>query len=300
MILDIECTNCYHPATFMFETYDYNLHTSDDVFHYYRCTKCGLYFIFPIPDDLTVYYDSDYYNIPLTMMEFTHKALRERNKLDILRKINPGGRLLDIGAGYGSFAHLAMQAGYDVTAMEIDAACCRFMTEVVGIRAQRIDDLESALRNADSFDVITMWHVIEHLPEPSRTLKMAIERLSPNGILVIATPNPVSLQFALFKSRWVHVDAPRHLHLIPSSVLHFWNMGFNMKQILLSDSAQLNFGHSKFGWQRSLLNSLPQHVTHLGLSIFITRGIGLIISKLVSPLEHRNLYGPTYTAIYQK
>jgi len=77
----------------------------------------------------------------------------------------------------------------------------------------------AALRLASQPDVIALWHALEHLHDPWRLLEAACAKLANGGALMVAMPNPHSLQLRLFGRFWTHIDTPRHLHLVPSGVL---------------------------------------------------------------------------------
>ena len=128
----------------------------------------------------------------------------------------PGGRLLDVGCGSGEWL-LAMQAlGWTVDGVDFD------MEAVRAARERGVDafcgDLEARGFPEASFDAVTLNHVLEHVPDPQRTLTECHRILKPGGKLVISTPNTESLSHALFKGHWRGLEPPRHLHLfsIPS------------------------------------------------------------------------------------
>ena len=295
MSLEMKCPYCAKGTSLAFKTRDIHRNTTPDEFRYYRCVACELIFLSPVPTDLALYYQTQYYGIPSTEEELSRRASRESHKLKVLKNFKQDGRLLDIGAGIGSFAYLAKGVGYDVEAWEMDTVCCRFMTEVGGLRVQQIVDPSHALDNASTYDVITLWQVIEHLSQPWKTLDAAIEHLAPGGILVVATPNPDSLQFRLFKDDWVHVDAPRHLHLIPMRLLEAWMEKPGIRKRILSAQFGDNTDHDIYGWRESLKNRHTQRP--IRFSMFV---LGGIISKLIAPFERRSDRGTTYLGVFQK
>src|SRR5439155_4599400 len=127
--------------------------------------------------------------------------------------------LIEIGAGTGAFAVTAEAAGFDVTAIEMSEQCCRYLTEREGIEAICTDRPLDALSSLAPARAIVLWHVMEHLPNPAEVLERVAERLEPEGVLAIAVPNARSLQFRLLRSRWAHLDAPRHLSLTPADAV---------------------------------------------------------------------------------
>lgn len=92
-----------------------------------------------------------------------------------------------------------------------------------GIDVTQTADPAVALRElraqSRSFDAIALWHSIEHLSHPWKVLVEAMETLAPSGILLVSALNPESAQFRVFGKRWFHLDAPRHLYLLPISLI---------------------------------------------------------------------------------
>jgi cyclopropane fatty-acyl-phospholipid synthase-like methyltransferase len=244
--------------------------------------------------NLNDYYGEEYYEIPQDLEELAKRSEIERYKVDIVMRGKKEGRLLEIGSSYGSFAYLAKEAGYDVTCIEMDADCCVFLNEVVKVKAIDSGEITEAMESLGEFDIIVLWHVIEHVPEPWTMLETLSSHLSPNGILVISTPNPDSIQFKLFQARWVHLDAPRHIQLIPLNLLKemLAEAGLNFVHSISDDRGGL--GWNIYGWRRSFEN-YGRGVLGKALSLF-----GKAVSILVSQVERRNHNGSTYTAIFRK
>jgi hypothetical protein len=140
--------------------------------------------------------------------------------------------------------------------------------------------------------VIALWHVIEHLSDPWRMLETAAARLRPGGVLVLATPNPAALQFRLFGGRWTHVDAPRHLWLIPPRVLAARGEALGLAPRLQTTRDRGSLSQNRLGWQRSLVAA--------GLPRGVARRAGSFAGALAAPLESREGWGCAYTLVLQK
>jgi 2-polyprenyl-3-methyl-5-hydroxy-6-metoxy-1,4-benzoquinol methylase len=126
-----------------------------------------------------------------------------------------GGRLLDMGCGSGAFLASMRARGWDTVGVEPDPAAREAARSRPGLAV-----FESVEALGDrQFDAIVLHHVIEHLPEPHRTLAMLSARLLPGGRLVMVTPNIRSLGRRVFGPAWVHWDPPRHLHLFSAPSL---------------------------------------------------------------------------------
>jgi 2-polyprenyl-3-methyl-5-hydroxy-6-metoxy-1,4-benzoquinol methylase len=297
----VPCPLCGRHSPAHFRTRDLNRGLSRERFSYYRCPACGLIFLSPVPDNLGDYYPSAYYGIP-TAWQLAARAEGERYKVRTIQQFVRSGRLLEIGPSYGAFAYLAQQAGFEVDVIERDAACCRFLTEVVGVRAMNSTDICSALAKLSLYDVISLWQVIEHLPDPWRTLESVVGHLAPGGLLVVATPNPAALQFRLFGRFWFHLDAPRHLALIPAELLtrRMQLLGMNRAFLTTTDKGTRDCDY--YGWQQSIANFFPHlpSVSPHRLVSLAMRGVGPAIYWGLRFLESRPTRGTSYTAVFLK
>jgi 2-polyprenyl-3-methyl-5-hydroxy-6-metoxy-1,4-benzoquinol methylase len=219
MRLTSVCPCCKKNARLYLTTTDRNLRLSQERFRYYRCKSCGLIFLSPIPANLADYYPSTYYSGCPTMEELRRRAELEQYKVDLVKRFVPEGRLLEIGPAYGTFAYCAKTAGFEVEAIELAEDCCRFLNDVVGIKTVCEADVATALRQAKPYNAIVLWHVLEHLPDPWKALEAVAQALLPGGVVVIASPNTEALQFRVFRRFWAHIDAPRHIQLIPRKLI---------------------------------------------------------------------------------
>ncbi len=119
-----------------------------------------------------------------------------------------GGRLLDVGCGSGAFLARMRALGWNVQGVEPDPAAADLA------RRRGLQVSSSLEAPMETFDAVTLNHVLEHLPDPDGTLRSITARLAPGGRVAIVTPNPESLGARWFGSRWVHLDPPRHLRLV--------------------------------------------------------------------------------------
>ena len=286
------CLLCGGDARLAYRVGDLNRRLSDDTFDYYRCSSCEAVALASIPAELGRYYPAEYYRLPESVEGLKDLATEERYKLDIVRRQRTGGRLLDIGPSQGAFAYLAKQAGFEVTTMEMDPACCRFLERVVGVRVIETDDPALALRSEGDYDVITLWQVIEHLPSPWEVLAEAALRLRPGGLLVIATPNPESLQFRLFGRYWFHLDAPRHLQLIPVSEIVRRGASLRLRPLHLTTRDRGTLTNNFAGWQSSAVNWLSDHSIRS-----LERKLGGILALVAAPVDRLGRLGSAYTLV---
>jgi 2-polyprenyl-3-methyl-5-hydroxy-6-metoxy-1,4-benzoquinol methylase len=293
--MKLPCPYCHTESPLYFQSRDYNHRISQEIFDHYRCPQCHLIFLAPIPADLSSYYPDMYHTIPKTREYLETGSKPEKYKIEIVEQFIGTGRLLEIGPSYGSFTYLAKKAGFEVEAIEMDAQCCQFLKEVVGVNAINSNDPVEALKQAEPYDVIALWHVIEHLPDPWSVLDAIYEKLNPGGIVVLAAPNPDAFQFHLMGRYWPHVDAPRHVALIPMELLAEKLKILGMKAELLTTTDKGSIGWNEFGWAFFFSNFSPYFQVKRAL-----RYVGRMLSLLLSPIEKMEGKGSAYTIVFRK
>lgn len=293
--LSSTCGACGQPMHFFFTARDYNRSVTREAFHYFRCPDCGLISLANVPENMGPYYSTGYHMLPGSEAALEHGAEHERYKIEIVQRFVKSGTLLEIGPSWGAFCLLAKRAGFSVEAIEMDRICCEFINTKLGIRAINSTDERAALDEANPADVIALWHVIEHLCDPWALIARAVEQLKPNGILIIAAPNPDAFQFGLFGARWTHVDAPRHVHLLPIRLLRRKLAGHGLEELLATTTDPGSLGWNEFGWIFSLANmAKPPLVKRL------LRIVGRLLSRLFSRHEGVEGRGSGYTVVFRK
>jgi SAM-dependent methyltransferase len=289
----VTCPLCGGPAAPRFSTPDRNRGLSDELFHYRRCDRCGVTFLANPPQDLGRFYPETYYRLS-TRADLERGRAAEAHKLALLGR-PASGRLVEIGPGAGGFAYAAKSAGFDVTTIEMDPRACEHLSSVVGVEAVESSAPEEALDALPPSDAIALWHVLEHLRDPWRCLESAARNLAPGGTLVVAVPNPDSFQLRVLGGRWAHVDAPRHLYLIPSRelVARAERAGLRCERLTARDRGGIYW--NRFGWQQLLMRpAAPKSRTAAALAF------GAVAFLLLSPIELPDLHGATYTAVFRK
>jgi len=292
--MTIRCPNCNAKTSHLFSTRDVNRRVSAQTFAYRFCSACKLIFLPEIPSNLGDYYGDEYYQTP-SFAKLKKVARAESYQLEMIRKFVKTGCLLEIGPGFGVFAYQAKQAGFEVDVIERDARCCEYLSRVVGVNAVRSDSPHRAIETMAGHDVIAMWHVIEHLPQPWLFLEKAARNLNPGGVLLIATPNPAAFQFRLLGSFWPHVDAPRHLFLIPAGLLIQRLKPLGLEPVAQTTSDKGAKSWNRFGWQRYLMNRFSHRWVQAAGFI-----LGYALSLPMGLLDRRDAAGSAYTIIFRK
>ena len=203
---------------------------SKKTFDIWECKTCSFRFTQDIPDQDSIgpYYQSDtYISHSDTEKGFVNKVYKiARNytlnwKMNLLKcSVAKGlqkGTLLDIGTGTGAFLHKAFQSGWSVTGLEPDAGARKICKDKYDLQSEepgKLFDLP-----AQKFDVITMWHVLEHVHQLHEYMDQINRVLKPDGVVLIALPNYTSADAKLYKEHWAAYDVPRHLyHFSPMAV----------------------------------------------------------------------------------
>jgi len=174
---------------------------------------------YPQPEEerLSEYYKSEDYishtDTKRNLLERVYHLVRKislKRKLKLINAFKSEGKvLLDIGCGTGDFLHVAQQDNWSVTGIEPDESARQIANSKTNNAVFNISHLEDLGEN--SFDVITLWHVLEHLPKLETHIQLFKHLLKPNGTLIIAVPNFKSYDAQLYKNYWAAYDVPRHL-----------------------------------------------------------------------------------------
>jgi SAM-dependent methyltransferase len=277
---------------------DRNREVSAERFDYLRCRSCGSFFIAVVPADLAGYYREDYYRFdtggePLWKREqATIDAAAYR--VALTARWTAPGHLIEIGSGTGAFAVAAQDAGFDVSAIEMDRRSCDYLNGR-NIRAICSDRPLEVLESLPPARAVALWHVLEHLPNPAQVLEHAAGHLETGGVLAIAVPNPGSLQFRLLKARWAHLDAPRHLCLVPPDALVARAADFGLRCIETTTNDPDGLACNELGWLRGFQSrpalGTSRHGAHLAL---------VATRALLRPFERRGNRGSAVTLLLRK
>lgn len=152
-----------------------------------------------------------------------------KKKLRLITRENNGtGSLLDIGAGTGDFLVAAKEGGWEVFGMEPNMNALKLASEKGLVLKSSLDQFKNR-----QFDVITLWHVLEHVPNLGETILELSSLVKPNGTLIIAVPNFKSYDALHYGKYWAAFDTPRHLwHFSGKSLMLLFDNHFQLKKTL--------------------------------------------------------------------
>jgi SAM-dependent methyltransferase len=176
-----------------------------------------------------------------------------RKRVSVAQSVSRSGRSLDFGAGNGAFARAMQAAGFDSVGLEPFSLGAP--TTSPGLKLLRAP-LADVADDLGQFDVITMWHVFEHLDNPVEVLRQLAGHLTPTGAFVISVPNERSWQRRVFRRSWFHLDPPRHLIHFDASTLADV-LGRADLQVKANHPFLPEYGTS--GWVQSVLNRVLPH-----------------------------------------
>ena len=190
---------------------------SQESFAIVQCKACELLFTNPKPNDsrLAYYYNSDQYishnNNKKNIQNLIYQIIRSitvRQKIKLIKKYCNTGKLLDFGSGTGTFLKEAIKH-FNITGIELNS---KAIQQTASLIKKHTYEHIGLLSSNDKFDIITMWHVLEHLPNLKNTIGKIKEHLSPKGHIFIALPNPESWDSNYYGANWAGYDVPRHLY----------------------------------------------------------------------------------------
>ena len=199
--------------------------TTKEIFQIQRCNFCGFAFTqdFPAEEEIGKYYDAPEYishsdtnkGIINTLYHWARRiSLNSKSKLINRYSAVKKGKLLDVGAGTGYFLNRMKEQKWIVTGIEKSESARQYAKEKFDIDCQDSEYLYKI--PGETKDVITLWHVLEHLEPLNKVMEHLYKILAEDGLLIIALPNKDSFDAVHYKEYWAAYDVPRHLwHFSP-------------------------------------------------------------------------------------
>lgn len=192
---------------------------SQESFVLVQCENCQLKFTNPRPDENSIgpYYASEEYishsDTNRGLLNKTYRLVRSmavKNKVELVNRLgNNKGKLLDYGCGVGYFLQACQKQGWEVEGIEPNEIARKQTEEKLG--KALLDGSPKSL-GEEAFEVITLWHVLEHIHQLNETLKVLVKATKKGGHVVIAVPNADSYDAKKYGANWAAYDVPRHLY----------------------------------------------------------------------------------------
>ena len=192
-----------------------------------ECIDCSLRFTSPIPAESEIgeYYKSDKYishaKRVTSIFDLVYKivqkfTLHSKKKTVVQFSQKQNGTLLDIGCGTGEFLIKIVNHGWDISGVEVNKAARKLAESNTG---STIMNQKEFFKSEQKYDVITLWHSLEHLHELKQYLQKISLSLNANGVVIIAVPNYNSYDAEYYQQDWAAYDAPRHLYHFSSNAM---------------------------------------------------------------------------------
>lgn len=203
---------------------------SQKMFEIKRCSDCGFRFTSPRPDDkdLGEYYKAEsYVSHSDTKKGFVNTLYHWVRSYTLIKKLQlvmqytrlKKGKILDYGAGTGAFLETCKKNKWEAYGIEPDETARKIMQEKFSISSYVSLEETKHNNSFSEFDVITAWHVLEHVSDLKETIKSLRIILKDKAILIVAVPNPSSHDAKHYKESWAAYDMPRHLwHFAPADI----------------------------------------------------------------------------------
>lgn len=180
----------------------------------YRCGNCGVLFTYPQPRIDWEDINNERYNSKkdkeayLGIYDKIYK--RARAYISLIKKYKEKGKYLDVGCSYGIYLKAAREAGYAVSGVEIAPHAAKYAKKELKLDVFN-GTLDQAKFKKNTFDIVTLYDVLEHVPNIHKFLKEIYRVMKPGGILVIQSPNSQSFAFRILGTKWNWLLVPNHL-----------------------------------------------------------------------------------------
>lgn len=212
---------------------------NENLYQLVKCNNCGLVFLNPRPINMSIHYPEFYEPHKISNDDFFQKIhaflmgsyyKKKKNAVErlcsyVFKKVyieipaKKGAKILDLGCGSGINLYNLNKLGFDTYGIDFSEKAVNFARKELKLKNIKHGNLKSNSYPKNFFDVVILSHVIEHLPDPKKTIILVKKILKKNGQVIITTPNLNSINYRLFKRFWFPLETPRHLFLFSSSTL---------------------------------------------------------------------------------
>ncbi len=246
---DVSCRFCSGPSTLVLEAPCPDA-LNGPLFDLYNCPQCRVAFVWPVPfaEETRVLYSQTYYSDWNKTLGLASRCMIVSKRWRI-ESLHAKGNILDFGCGNGEFLGEMLRAGWHVRGVESSDRARSLLPILLKDHVQKdLSDWEG-----ERFDVITLWHVLEHLPEPVAVIRRLKGLLKEGGLLFLAVPNLDSWEFSFCGADWFHLDMPRHL-------VHFSQHGLTTmlenEGLRVQRADHFAWSYNVFGLVQTWLNSI--------------------------------------------
>jgi len=230
---------------------------NNNKYNVYNCSSCQIWVTHPFPthEELARLYSTGNYRTKTgkrfnPVLEYIIHLLTVRKRKRIER-FRDHGRILDIGCGRGLFLHIMQEDGWEVAGQEFSETSASYASNIYGIDVQT-GALKDCEYDSESFDVVSINHVLEHLENPDEVITECYRILKKGGLLVTAVPNIDSLQAYFGKRKWFQLDLPCHLyHFSSKSLIDL----LEKNSFKVEVARHFKFEYNPFGWLQTLYNA---------------------------------------------
>jgi len=245
-------------------------------FRFVRCKKCGLYRQNPRLnwESLKNYYPNQYHSFDFERQKQNWLTKVDRRygvwkRLKAIEKFCAGGKLLEVGCGTGSFLEEVMRSGkWEAEGIEPVFQAAEYAKSTLSIQIHNKVFAEVQLPK-QTYDIVVMWNVLEHLSHPIQDLRKSWDLLKPGGLLVFSVPNLNSLGAKIFGRYWVGWELPRHLFLYPMNTLRsiLTQIGFELLETRCLSTSYGTLGTSLTFWTNSW-NEKYKNISKILMAIY--------------------------------
>jgi 2-polyprenyl-3-methyl-5-hydroxy-6-metoxy-1,4-benzoquinol methylase len=305
-VMKVSCPVCLNPVTDLaFTGTDFLFETTSKTFTLNSCSSCHTLFLHPMPDndEIAGFYPAEYWwNAArpgiLKRLESIYRRIALRDHVAFIMRAagnRRGTAILDVGCGSATLLGLLKRQEFRVRGVDSSAEAAKIAKVENGVDVA-VGSLEEAHFPDQSFDVVTLFHVMEHVTNPRGVLAEVARVLKPNGVLVLQVPNIESWQFKIFGAKWYGLDIPRHVidyskrsmlklltdsGFVPARIRHF-NLRDNAPAFVSSmfpslDPVSRGVRHRKRNVRESALAAWLRHGMYL-LCVFCAYPIAILES----------------------
>jgi len=218
---EVACPLCASTARFAMTVGDRFYGVTEYEANLYRCETCASLFQDPIPDRQTVagFYPGGYWretvdtSIMARLQAFYIRCMLKADLMGGVERLGPaGGDWLDVGCSRGDWLALIRDAGWSVRGIEADPRAAAHARKIYGLEVDQVDG-DDWRPEPETYDVLSFFHLLEHLRDPAGFLSLCHRALRPQGRILLRIPNIESWQGRVFGRAWKGLEMPRHIVL---------------------------------------------------------------------------------------